>query len=761
MFSKSLRALVRELAIFGPPTEAQGDHDKYVCPYHPNDTNGSLAVYEDGHAHCFGCNTSLQRKQVAALVNKAQGGEELTSSEPFASHPRLGTPERVWFYRDQFGIPTYAVYRFGQVEADGSIGKTSRIATIDPGTGEWRWGGLQANGRNLYNLDHITNYPTYDIVVCEGEKAADAALQAQVPGVVVTTSMNGTNSASATDWTPCQGRRVFIWPDNDAPGLGYVENVINQLVGAASIRVLDVSAFPPKSDAADFDITNVRRILSEREAWEARTVPAQSILSKIGGSAKAMAVYSAFKQGFKPKMFSDLQGRHYCISASGPFADAAVEVGSTMWETYIDHACSRVGYPIGANDRQAIERQARVDAECSDEMRVFRRAGLTDEAVLIRDSMTTALVATGGVLERKRLSELDVMFNTPVNMAAAFKVATPARQSFRQYMDEFFTTVPEVMHPVLAAYIALAPTISAVASPALYFIGGAGSGKTTIAHCVKQLIDPEHGGICSLPSKMSDLQLLLSVRDCVLLDNLGRIPPDVSNFLCTAITSGEVIVRRLYTTTDICRLNVRTNLIMTSVMTENRHQDLLDRCLLIQMDRLTYGEDFASFGARFDAALPEMRCYALSAGSRVWSERHTLPPAQGDGTFRFGVWRTMARKAAHYLGYSFEEFDAGIGANTDTVREEVEMTSRFVPLVAALVETSAGKVWAGSAKELLQRLFSGIPAEERTSLEQFPKNEEQIGRYLRANGNVLAARGVVVEFSRSKTSRKIVLKKRA
>ncbi|MCJ2072670.1 hypothetical protein MKK75_28420, partial [Methylobacterium sp. J-030] len=43
------------------------------------------------------------------------------------------------------------------------------------------------------------------------------------------------------DWTPLAGKQVMIWPDNDAPGLGYALDVERELaaVGAGTVTTVD------------------------------------------------------------------------------------------------------------------------------------------------------------------------------------------------------------------------------------------------------------------------------------------------------------------------------------------------------------------------------------------------------------------------------------------------------------------------------------------------------------------------------------------
>lgn len=123
----------------------------------------------------------------------------------------------------------------------------------------WRWKGLPTP-RPLYGLDRLAAAPDLPVLICEGEKAADAAGRL-LPGWVAVTSPNGSNSATSADWGPLAGRRCVIWPDADPAGAGYAADVqrLALAAGAAGVAVAPLEALarirgadlPQGFDAAD------------------------------------------------------------------------------------------------------------------------------------------------------------------------------------------------------------------------------------------------------------------------------------------------------------------------------------------------------------------------------------------------------------------------------------------------------------------------------------------------------------------------------
>lgn len=146
-----------------------------------------------------------------------------------SEHYRHKRPSRTWVYRSADGGVLCWVYRF-----DASNGKTIAPLTYceREGVREWRWKALPAP-RPLYNLDVLAQRPNDPVVICEGEKATEAATKL-LPGYVCTCSLNGSKSARKTDWTPLEGRQVFIWPDYDDAGRDYMQEVSKLLQGVAS-----------------------------------------------------------------------------------------------------------------------------------------------------------------------------------------------------------------------------------------------------------------------------------------------------------------------------------------------------------------------------------------------------------------------------------------------------------------------------------------------------------------------------------------------
>ncbi|MCB1116467.1 MAG: AAA family ATPase, partial [Chlamydiia bacterium] len=96
----------------------------------------------------------------------------------------------------------------------------------------WQLKGYTPEGekRPLYNLHHLKEKPLAEVLIVEGEKTADRALEkfADERYVCLTWSGGAANVAK-TDWSPLQGRKVKIWPDNDKAGFKAAADIVDEL----------------------------------------------------------------------------------------------------------------------------------------------------------------------------------------------------------------------------------------------------------------------------------------------------------------------------------------------------------------------------------------------------------------------------------------------------------------------------------------------------------------------------------------------------
>lgn len=184
----------------------------------------------------------------AVLARAADLAGHAPVPSPAAPRPR----RRAEPVLDELGPATA---RWDYLSADGEL--IACVYRYDPPTGkEYRpWDAKRRKHqapepRPLYNQPGLA--AELDVVVVEGEKAADALIALDVPA---TTAMNGAKApVEKTDWSPLRGKHVLIWPDKDKAGWDYALAVAHAALAAGAISCAIL--YPPEDkeqgwDAAD------------------------------------------------------------------------------------------------------------------------------------------------------------------------------------------------------------------------------------------------------------------------------------------------------------------------------------------------------------------------------------------------------------------------------------------------------------------------------------------------------------------------------
>ena len=251
-----------------------GQEHKGLCPFHA-DKNPSLHVYGD-HYHCFGCGahgdaidwvTSTAGIEFQAAVSQLAGEAGL----PLPDHIRIppcpngrtpgaspsrpiddwrpivpapsGEPDpapnllRCDTLHTYLGADGDLQFYVRRTEARDGQGKQFSPLTYGILNGKAGWHArAPAALRPLYGLDRLAAVPTAPVLVCEGEKSADAA-QRLFPSRVCVSWMGGANAVDKTDWAVLAGRQVAIWPDNDPAGHKAAADLLKFLPAAQQVRV--------------------------------------------------------------------------------------------------------------------------------------------------------------------------------------------------------------------------------------------------------------------------------------------------------------------------------------------------------------------------------------------------------------------------------------------------------------------------------------------------------------------------------------------
>jgi hypothetical protein len=226
-----------------------------------------------------------------AKARKPNGASGPREERP-PTHPKLGEPSMVFPYYSASAELIGAVCRFNL--ADG--GKEIRPCLWRGD--RWDWSAGFAKPRPLYRLPDLAARPDLPVLLVEGEKAADAAVEL-VGDHVAMAWPGGTAGVRHIDLAPLKGRNVVLWPDADEPGRKAMREMAELLKPLArSIRIVELPAdTPAKWDLADPVPESWAEDTVERLIREARPIADDN----AGGTLRVVSVADLLAMQLPPR----------------------------------------------------------------------------------------------------------------------------------------------------------------------------------------------------------------------------------------------------------------------------------------------------------------------------------------------------------------------------------------------------------------------------------------------------------------------------
>lgn len=168
-------------------------------------------------------NSAPQNSKGAANADGWQCAMQVPDNAPAppVSNPRQGRPAMRYTYRDAGGAVAFYIDRY-QTPAGKSFAQLT-YWQHESGRGEWRWKSPPAP-RPLYGLELLAARPDAPVLVCEGEKAAEAA-RPLFPDYVCLSWPGGANAVDKAGWQALAARDVTLWPDLDEPGAACMDKL--------------------------------------------------------------------------------------------------------------------------------------------------------------------------------------------------------------------------------------------------------------------------------------------------------------------------------------------------------------------------------------------------------------------------------------------------------------------------------------------------------------------------------------------------------
>lgn len=301
---------------------------------------------------------------------------------------------------------------------------------------------------------------------------------------------------------------------------------------------------------------------------------------------------------------------------------------------------------------------------------------------------------------------------------------------------------------LLLVWLVLAP-FECIPRPLLVLTGPQGAAKTTTAKVLRSLLDPSNVPVLTPKENQVEWALALFQHAVPIFDNLGKLQPWQADMLCKAVTGDGISKRTLYTNEDTTILSYQRAIIMSGINLPSVQPDLLDRSLLIELDRIPPEERKAEakLWEDFDAVKPRIvggLFKTISRTLRMFNPNKKLPLT------RMADFAALGCAAARAMGYTEKQFLAALQLNLERQNQQVLESEPLARAIIRLVK-SCGGFWEGTAGQLSSDLKDIVGRRTEDGDEDFAPNIWQprsLGRHLRELQATFIDYGIHLSFIR-------------
>jgi hypothetical protein len=258
----------------------------------------------------------------------------------------------------------------------------------------------------------------------------------------------------------------------------------------------------------------------------------------------------------------------------------------------------------------------------------------------------------------------------------------------------------------------------------LELVGEQGTAKSSTQRALRRLIDPNQADLRAAPKSVEDVWIAARNSHLVSLENLSHLHPQYQDALCVLATGGGYSARTFYTNAEETILELRKPIVLNGISVIVTAQDLLDRCLHIDLPTIESRELAGDMDARFEAAQPQLLGALLDLFVKVLAKLPGVSiapehrPRMADfAALGEAVFQVRGERAGAFL----TRYNA---MRKDGVRRTIDASPVGAALVAYLAAVASG--FNGTLSELLDRLDRYRPHGEA-----WPRSPKGLGDALR------------------------------
>jgi hypothetical protein len=286
--------------------------------------------------------------------------------------------------------------------------------------------------------------------------------------------------------------------------------------------------------------------------------------------------------------------------------------------------------------------------------------------------------------------------------------------------------------------------------------GSHGGAKTTTSRIARLVVDPSIMEATSLGNNIKELIQQLAHHHFIPFDNVSRIPEDVSDTLCKAVSGGGFSKRELYSDDEDIIYVIQRCIAINGINLVTTRADLLDRSLLIELQRVDDSirkDEFELYGD-LERDMPSILGGVFDVLVKAIALRPTIkvrPERMADFTY----WGCAIAEA---IGYTQEEFLSAYRNNT--MRQTEMLLNDNVVATAIIAFMEDKEEWKNTPSKLLDALYSEAHFANIDTREKYwPKGASALSRRLNELSTSLKKVGISVVTSTNGIERYIHITK--
>lgn len=243
--------------------------------------------------------------------------------------------------------------------------------------------------------------------------------------------------------------------------------------------------------------------------------------------------------------------------------------------------------------------------------------------------------------------------------------------------------------------------------PILLLTGGIGSGKSTLARLIGRVLLGKTFDVVRLPAQRRDYPAVMGQMPLVALDQVEQMPKWLADDLATQATGGRVPMRKLWTDADLHSIALSAYVIITCATPEWVTAFILDRCLVLTMQKVTVRVPDRRLNrfvdANREAILSECITVAREAYLTIMANEPVLTQ-----DFRLADFAAYGSVVAEVIEGEAGR-DAFLATLTAMSDERIALSEETDPLLAALIaiardDAEKGEAPAMTSGQLMHRL---------------------------------------------------------